>query len=159
MQSTFAAVRLLHGSLSTAYGAQALVAVAACVALILLARARARSDAQGVALVSGALIATPFLLDYDLTLLAIPLIWLFGEGRRTGFLPFEKIILLAAFVLPLVSRFVADNFGVPLGPPVLIAVFCLTVRRGFREVSLPSRPLPDILAHITPKPARREVTQ
>ena len=114
MQSAFAAVRLLHGSVSAAYGVQALVTVAACVALVVLARARAKPEAQGIALASGALIATPFLLDYDLTLLAIPLAWLFGEGRRTGFLPWEKIVLLAAFVLPLVSRLVANLIGIPL---------------------------------------------
>jgi hypothetical protein len=133
MQSVFAAVRLLHGSLFAAYAIQAAVAVMACALLLLLARRSARPLTQGVALVSAALLATPFLLDYDLTLLAIPLAWLFSEGRRTGFLAWEKILLLAAFVLPLVSRLVADRLGLPLGPPVLAGIFLLILRRGLRE--------------------------
>lgn len=157
MQSVFAAVRLLHGSVSAAYCLQALAAVAACAFLVVLARARAKPEAQGIALISGALIATPFLLDYDLTLLAIPLAWLFGEGRRTGFLPWEKIVLLAAFVLPLVSRLVAHHFGVPLAPAVLIAVFWLIMRRAFSEAPLPSRPVAHLLARFARKPAELQV--
>jgi alpha-1,2-mannosyltransferase len=133
MQSVFAAVRVLHGSVFAAYAIQTVVAIAACALLLLLARHRAKPLTQGVALVSAAMLATPFLLDYDLTLLAIPLAWLFNEGRRTGFLAWEKILLLAAFVLPLVSRLAADRFGLPLGPPVLAAVFLLILRRGLHE--------------------------
>ncbi len=157
MQSVFAAVRLLHGSVSAAYCLQALAAVAACAFLVVLTRARTKPEAQGIALISGALIATPFLLDYDLTLLAIPLAWLFGEGRRTGFLPWEKIVLLAAFVLPLVSRLVAHHFGVPLAPTVLIAVFWLIMRRAFSEAPLPSRPVAHLLARFARKPAELQV--
>jgi len=156
MQSVFAAVRLLHGSVSFAYGLQALVAVAACASLVVLARARANPEAQGIALISGALIATPFLLDYDLTLLAIPLVWLFGEGRRTGFLPWEKIVLFAAFVLPLVSRLVADRLGVPLAPLVLIAVFWLIMRRALSDAPLPSWRAAHFLARFARKPSGLE---
>jgi hypothetical protein len=133
MQSVFAAVRLLHGSVFAAYAAQALTAFAACALLVVLARIKVKPLTQGVALVCGALLATPFLLDYDLTLTAIPLAWLFNEGRRSGFLPWEKIVLLAAFVLPLVSRLAASSVGIPLGPPALAVLFLMVFRRGLGE--------------------------
>lgn len=131
MQSLFAAIRLWHGSVGAAYAAQAAMAAVAGVFLIALCRQRPESDAQGPALMAATLLASPFLLDYDLMLLAIPLAWLFSEGRRTGFLPWEKLILLAAFTLPAFSRLVATRYGVPSAPLVDLAVFALVLRRGF----------------------------
>ena len=133
MQSVFAAVRLMGGSVSAGYALQALTAIAACGLLVVLARAGAKPLAQGAALVTAALLATPFLLDYDLVILAIPLAWLFSEARRSGFLSWEKLLILIAFVLPLLSRLVAVQLSIPLGPPVLIAVFAAVLRRGLAE--------------------------
>lgn len=131
MQSAFAAVRLLHGGLTLAYGVQAAVALAA--ALALLALNRRRGPAEGPALAAAALIASPFLLDYDLTLLAIPLAWLVREGARTPFAPGEKATLALAFMLPLVSRAAAGALGVPLAPFVLAATFAFVARRATRR--------------------------
>ena len=41
-------------------------------------------------MVAAALLASPFLLDYDLTLLAIPLAWSVREALRAGFAPGER---------------------------------------------------------------------
>lgn len=59
MQSTFAAVRVLHGGLGLAYGLQAIVTIGTIATIIAIGRARLVSGAQGAALVAGALIATP----------------------------------------------------------------------------------------------------
>ncbi|MDB5736863.1 MAG: hypothetical protein JWO65_531, partial [Sphingomonas bacterium] len=67
-------------------------------------------------------------LDYDLAALAIPLAWLFGEGLRRGFLPWEKAALVAGYLLPLVARDLALDLGVPIAPLVLIAVFAACAR-------------------------------
>jgi hypothetical protein len=45
-------------------------------------------------------------------------------------LPWEKLVLLLAYVLPLVSRAVAGAIAVPLGPPVLLALFVVVQRRA-----------------------------
>lgn len=133
MQSVFAAVRLLHGSLGLAYGAQGAVALWVCAALILAHRKAVRSSAEGPAMVAAALLISPFLLDYDLILLAIPLAWLTARGLKTGFRPWEKTILAVAFMLPAVSRNIATVTGIPLGPPVVAAVFWLVLRRWEAE--------------------------
>jgi alpha-1,2-mannosyltransferase len=130
MQSAFAAVRLWGGGLGLAYGAQAAVAVSAAGGLLWLQRRAPNSSAEGPAMIAAALLASPFLLDYDLVILAAPLAWMLREGVRDGFLSWEKTILLAAFVLPAVSRMLATEARLPLAPLVLAALFVAILRRG-----------------------------
>ncbi len=138
MQSVFAAVRLLHGGLTLAYCLQAATALAAAAALVWLARRRFRCEAEGPAMVMAALLASPFLLDYDLTLLAIPLAWIAREGLRSGFAPGEKSVLAFAYVLPLFSRIVAGSLGLPVAPLAIAASFYFLLKRG----AAPANPAP-----------------
>jgi alpha-1,2-mannosyltransferase len=135
MQSVFAGVRLLHGGMTLAYGLQIVSAIGVCAALVGLQRRAFRSNAEGPAMIAAALLVSPFLLDYDLVLLAIPLAWIARESLRTGFLPWEKIVLAAAFVLPAVSRSIAGYAGVPLAPIVIFGVFALVLRRAGEPAS------------------------
>ena len=91
--------------------------------------------AQGAALATASLLASPFMLDYDLMLLALPLAWLVREqaGREQagrGALPWERTAMLAAFVLPLIGRLAAGGLGVPLGPPIVFALLLVVARRA-----------------------------
>ena len=139
MQSAFAAIRLWNGPVPLAYAAQALVGLAAALAVAVVFARRRNDQAAAAALVAATLLATPFLLDYDLMLMAVPLAWLFAEGTRRGFLPWEKTGLVAAFLLPLLSRIVAARTGLPLGPPVLAMLFALVLRRVLaRDEDAPS---------------------
>ncbi|MDB5432615.1 MAG: hypothetical protein JWP35_3731 [Caulobacter sp.] len=133
MQSTFAAVRLWGGSLSVAYGLQIGVALAALAVLAWLNLQRYRPEAEGAALIAAGLIVSPFLLDYDLTLLAFPLAWLLAQGAKGGFRPWEKTVMLAAFLLPVASRSLAMGLHLPVAPLVLGAVLLLVVQRGLAE--------------------------
>jgi hypothetical protein len=135
MQSVFASVRLLHGSLALAWEAQILTALSAVAAVFLLQRRAFRTAAEAPAVVCAGLLASPFALDYDLTLLAIPLVWLLGEGGRSVFLPYEKALMALAFVLPLVSRIVAGAFGLPLAPLTIAALLLLILRRALSTQS------------------------
>jgi hypothetical protein len=139
MQSVFAAVRLWHGPLVLAYAAQALVALAAAAAVAVVFHRRRNDRGAAAALMAGTLLASPFLLDYDLMLLAPPLAWLFAQAARGGFRPWEKTALLAAFLLPLVSRMLASDLMLPIAPPVLAVVFLLIWRR--LEAEAPQRPM------------------
>jgi hypothetical protein len=135
MQSAFAAVRLLHGGLGPAYGVQAAVAFASAAILIQVLRHRKGplapdSLAQGALLAAASLLASPFMLDYDLMLLALPLAWLVREQARGGVLPWEKTAMAAAFLLPLISRLAAARLGLPLGPPVVFALLLVVARRA-----------------------------
>ena len=128
MQSVFAAARLMHQSIAFAWGAQIATAICAIAALWMLQRRALLTAGEAPAVVSAGLAhASPFLLDYDLTLMAIPLVWLLGQGLRAGFLPFEKAVMALAFLLPLISRVLAGAVGLlPLAPLTIAALFALT---------------------------------
>lgn len=81
-------------------------------------------------IITATLLATPYIIDYELMLAAIPMAWVLSEGLRGGFLRWEKLTLLAAYALPPVARVAAARLGVPLGPPSLIALLLVTLRRG-----------------------------
>lgn len=130
MVSVFAGLRLLGAGLKLAYAAQAIVGGLVLLALWRLARTRSDPLSFGVAMVAAVPLASPFLLDYDLTLIALPLAWLLREARRDGFRPWEQTGMLAAFLLPLFARAVALGLSVPLAPPVLAILFWLVVRRA-----------------------------
>jgi alpha-1,2-mannosyltransferase len=132
MQSVFAAVRLLGGGMGIAYALHLAVALTIVALLMRLCRAVPIGDGGGAAMVTASLMASPFVLGYDLMLLAIPLVWLLREAARTDFLPWEKTVLLAGFLLPLISSSVADRLRLPLAPPVILALFMVIYRRAAR---------------------------
>lgn len=137
LQSAFAALRIWAVPLPLAYAVQAAVTASAAGAVAWFAWRRRGSEALGPALAAATLLASPYLLDYDLLLLAVPLAWTFSQGRRGGFLPWEKLVLLAGFLLPLVSRALAMGLNLPLGPVVIAAVLWAVLRRGWREAPEP----------------------
>jgi hypothetical protein len=139
MQSAYAAIRVLGGSSSLAFGVQAVVTLGVMAALVWSVRQKPTTMAAGVLMVMAALMASPFLLDYDLVLLALPMAWLFREAMRTGFRPYEKIVLLASFVLPLVARTLAQSAGLPIGPLVILALFAVVARRAVMATACDNR--------------------
>jgi hypothetical protein len=128
MVSLYAAARLLHAPPEAALALQVVAAIAA---VALLAKTARQMDTLMLAAltVTATLLATPFALDYDLTLLAIPLAVLLGRGLETGFLPYEKVTLALGFALPLAARPIALGLGLPLAPIVLILLLAVTLRR------------------------------
>jgi hypothetical protein len=126
MQSVFAASRLLGAPTAFAYALQAAVALAVAAALAWAGWGRGYTPALASAMLVGALLVTPFVLDYDMVLLAFPLIWLAGAGFR----PWEKFIAAAAFVAAAFARPLAIDLGIPVMPVVLVALFVVLIRRA-----------------------------
>lgn len=127
MVSLYAAVRVLGGGATAGYAAQALLTVAAAAAVALAARAGSIRGAAATCACAAPLMS-PFFLDYDLTVVALPLAWLSGEGLRRGWRPYEKIILAAGYALPLVARPLALGLGIPVAPVVLTALLWMSLR-------------------------------
>jgi alpha-1,2-mannosyltransferase len=129
MVSVFAAIQVLRGGIAAGYIVQGLVAIGAATVLAIVSRrGHAQPGGPAALCVATSTLMSPFFLDYDLAALAIPLAWLFGEGLRRGFLPWEKAALVAGYLLPLVARDLALDLGVPIAPLVLIAVFAACAR-------------------------------
>lgn len=130
MQSLFAAVRLLGGGVWLAYGAQALAAIAAAGLLVSLRlRCALHGPLEQAMIAALVLVPSPFMLDYDLSVLAVPLAILATTGIRTGFMPYEKLVLLAAFALPALARTIAGTIGLPVTPLVMAALVWVLARR------------------------------
>jgi hypothetical protein len=125
MQSVFAAARLAGAETGLAFALQSAVALA-CAALVThLFWRRGFTREAGAALLVAALLATPFVLDYDLLLLAFPLAVL-ADGPR----PWEKAAALAGFVLPALARPLAITTGVAIAPLLLLVLLALLLRRA-----------------------------
>jgi len=140
MQSAFAALRMLGASIETAYAVQGAMSLCVAAAVLWIWRRPVEMPIKSAALVTGALLATPYVMDYDLTLLALPIAWLTVEGLRTQFLTWEKIALLGAWVLPLVSRQIG-SLGVPIAPIALLLFLALILRRAMEQ-----QPTSDVFA-------------
>jgi len=125
MISTFAALKLLGASSAIAYAFQAAVSLGVAITIAVLAWRRRFDPALGALMLVGALLTTPFVLDYDLTILAFPLIWLAAQTPRD----WERFAILCGFAAPLLARPLAVGIGVPIMPLVLGALFILLARR------------------------------
>jgi hypothetical protein len=139
MQSVFAVVRMWGGPVPLAYAMQTAVTVALAAALIWLWRSRADFALKATALIIAAILATPYSLDYDMTMLAPAIAFLATHGLRRGFAPWEKTALAALWLAPLVARAVAEATLLPLGAPAMAAVLWLVLRRAAHDGGLPQR--------------------
>ncbi len=138
IQSVFAAVRLLGGSIDGAYAWQAMATCGVAVALVVLWRSQASLASKGAGLCLGALLATPYCLDYDMMLLAPAIALLALDGRARGFLPYEKTALAALWLVPIATRGVAGATHVPLGLIVMTLSFALVMRRTWSHQPVPA---------------------
>lgn len=129
MASPFATLKLLGAATMLAYGVQAAISLGVAGVLAQSAWKSAWSPGLAALTLTGALLVTPFVLDYDMVLLAFPLLWLTGQGLRDGFGDWEKLAILLAFAAPAFARPVAMNFGIPVMPLVLAGLFIVLWRR------------------------------
>jgi len=130
IQSIFSAVRNWGGSLATAYAAQGALALLLAASLAWLWHSEAAFELKAAALAAGSLLATPYVLDYDLVVLAVAIVFLARHGLKHGFRDFEISLLAAAWLAPLLSRAIAGATGIPLGLIVLLALYGFILRRA-----------------------------
>ena len=128
MASVFAGLRLLGVPTAAAWLGQA---ASAGLAAVLVARLWWRPRPAGVraaGLAAGTLLATPFLLDYDLTILGLGLAWLAADGpvpsgrRRTW--------LAILWCAPLVLRPLGLGLSLPIGPAAAAGLLVLAMGRN-----------------------------
>jgi alpha-1,2-mannosyltransferase len=137
IQSVFAWARMWGASIPVAYALQGAIAVALAAALIWLWRGAAPYALKAAALCLAAILATPYSFDYDMMVLAPAIAFLAADGLNRGFGPWEKTILAALWLVPLVARTVAEVSLVPLGVPAMLATFVLILRRAELGRTLP----------------------
>ena len=157
INSTFIAVRMLGSSLALAAIVQGIVSAIVLVALLRFVRRRPGGAAEGAALAAAALLATPYLADYDLACLAPPLAFAAARGVRQGWGRWDKILLLTAYLLPLFARGVAARTDVQVAPLVMAGLLFVIVRRGEESSSFLQKRTKKLLPLRSPASANAPV--
>jgi hypothetical protein len=130
IQSVFSAMRMWGAGVHLAYAVQIALALMLAASLAWLWRSNAAFELKASALATASLLATPYVLDYDLVALAVGIAFFVRHGLSRSFRTFEISLLAAAWMVPLLSRGVAGATGIPLGLVVLLALYVFTLRRA-----------------------------
>jgi len=130
IQSVFSWARMWGASVDVAYIAQATVTLCVGGATVWFWRSRAAFEPKAAALLIATLLATPYSLDYDLMLLAPAIAFLAAHGMADGFEPYEKSLLAALWLMPLLARSIAQATLVPLAVPLMMSLFALIMSRA-----------------------------
>ena len=123
-------LRALGACVPIAYAAQATLFATLAASIAWLWHSDAAFELKAAALALGSLLATPYVLDYDLVVLAIAIAFFARHGLRHGFRDFEISLLAAAWIVPLLSRSIAGVTFIPLGLFVELAFYAFVLRRA-----------------------------
>ena len=130
LQSAFTAVRLVGGSVGLAYVLHGLLLAMVVAATLWIWRSQADGRLKAASLMTGAFLATPYVFDYDMVLLAPAMAALVSHGLERGFRPFEKSFLVLAFAMPLLARQIAMTLFIPAGFLTTLILFLLIVAKA-----------------------------
>jgi hypothetical protein len=86
---------------------------------------------RSMVLCCGTLLASPYLFDYDLALLAVPIAIVAREGLANGFPPWQKSLLSALWMAPALARSCSYYLDLPVTVILLgLAIVIYTARSG-----------------------------
>jgi hypothetical protein len=111
-QSVFAFGSRLGGPILAAAAQVVTIILAAWAVAITWARNRPLVD-RACVLCCGTLLASPYLFDYDLVLLAVPIALLARDGLAQGFRPWQKSLLCVLWIAPALARTCSVHLGLP----------------------------------------------
>jgi alpha-1,2-mannosyltransferase len=135
--TVFGALRLHGASLPLSYAAQAVVTIAAAFMLVralLLRPPGARSGMAEIAAIAACVpFCSPFMLEYDLVILAVPMAWLLGEALRDGFRHGEGAALAAVYLAPVLFKVTAFDNALKLSVIVSASLLFASVLRRMME--------------------------
>src|SRR6202163_1477004 len=133
IQSVFSAARMWGAGVHSAYALQIALALMLAASLAWLWQSNAVFELKASALATASVLATPYVLDYDLVVLAVAIVFFVRHGMNRGFHDYEISLLAAAWFMPLLSRAIAGVTGIPLGLLVLLALYVFTLQRAVRD--------------------------
>jgi len=129
IQSLFSAARMWGAGVHVAYAIQIALALTLAATIAWLWQSDAAFELRASALATASLLATPYVLDYDLVALSVAIAFFARHGLKHGFHDYEISVLAAAWIMPLLSRGVAGVTGIPLGLLALLALYGFTLHR------------------------------
>ncbi len=130
LQSLFAFMRIHGAPLGLAYGVQAAGALLAAAACIWLWWREVPRALQCAGLASAALCISPYILDYDMMILGVALIFLVRDGLDRGFRAYEQLAIGVIGLIPFFYQDFLLGWGVPAGFLSTVAVLAMTLSRA-----------------------------
>ena len=126
--SLFAMARQWNAGIHLAYAVQAAGALAG---LWLVWRLRAAAPlVRNAGTCAAIALSTPYLLDYDMTVVGLGAAFLYRAATTDGFLPYERSALALIWFAPWFARPVAEYLTLPLGPLATALLAFMAVRRA-----------------------------
>jgi hypothetical protein len=119
MTTLMAAGRILGLPSGVAGAIQLAGAVSAVVAVWVAFRRYEASEARTAVLASATFLVSPYTLNYDLLLLMPAAVALFRRGAAEGFLPAERLVYFALWLLPTLGV-LANRHALPIMPPIIM---------------------------------------
>lgn len=150
MVTPFSFVRLLGFDSGYAYAVQIIVTIAMAGLVAFIWHRGVLRPIRCASLLAATLLAVPLALIYDMLLALVAIGWLVREASEHGFLPWEKIMLLATYPMSLMIWTVGSVWNVSLGPVITLTILSLCVRRVVLNASglergAPEQDRPDLL--------------
>ncbi len=127
--TVFGAVRHFGVAVTTAYALHAVVATLAAGAVAWLWATRASLDLRASALVLATLLVPTYVMPYDLLWLGLPILWLVRDGARNGWLRGDGVVMVSAWLSPLIFYTPGDWAAGIYVPVIVFALLVVVVRR------------------------------
>ena len=128
--TVYVSARSLGLDRPVAYAVHGAVAIVVA-GVVAWAHRRATLRRASAVLVSGSALIPPYLFDYDLVILAVPMAILAWDAIETRWLKGEREILAIAWITPRMIQFSGSYLDIQIAPLVTIALFAICTRRAF----------------------------
>ncbi len=138
MPTFFAATLSAGFGIMAAYLVQGVAMLLAVAGVAWVWRRHTGLALRGSVLVLGTFLFTPYAQIYDLALLALPLCWLWEEGRIHGRLPGELLLLFIGWLMPLAEQILWNWINIfdgklQIAPVIILALFFLSLVKAGRQ--------------------------
>lgn len=97
-------------------------------------------EVRSAALVAAIPLATPYLMDYDLVILILPLLWLLLGPLNSRARPIDAILFIAAWFTPMIMPEIANATGIQLVPVIMALLLAVIWRNRIQPSLAPWQP-------------------
>ncbi len=129
MPTIFAFCRLFGASIAVSYTAHILVAVGATSAVWWVWHYCREYTLRAATLTTSTLLVSPYILEYDLTWLALSVAWMSSFSLQHGWKMGEREVMILVWALPLLCSVVAKATTIQLGPLGVLLLEWVILRR------------------------------
>ena len=123
IQTVFGVMDFLGAPLAVKWAAHLAVTGAVAALVCVISRRPGRAALKAAALAIGALLATPYMIAYDLIAVSVPAAFIVRDGLQSGFRRGDRLALFGCFLALFAS------LHLPVGPVILIVMLALVTRR------------------------------